>query len=471
MKRFVLIVTYCLLVNNSFAQSMAQKLQRAYQQFEVDSQLTHATSSLYVINAKTGKVVFEKNSQVGLAPASTQKIFTAITAFDLLGSNYTYQTLLYLNGKIKADTLDGDFIIKGSGDPSLGSWRYASSARTNILSEINALLKKKNINYIKGNIILDESSFETNTVPGGWIWDDIGNYYGAGAWGINWNENQYTMFLESGPKEGDTVSIKKTDPPLEVYTMVNELRSGAKGSGDNGYIYLPPYTFNGFVRGTIPPGEDHFAISGSMPYPCIQLGGELEKFLKSNNIKIKGKYQTSLSLQVDKKNIDCKVQPSGSISSPSLDSLIYWFLKKSINLYGEALMKTFAYKKNGFGSTDKGIAIVKDFWKQKGLDESELNISDGSGLSPQNRVTTHAQVEVLKYAKNKDWFPYFYNALPEYNGMKMKSGSIRDVKGFCGYQKGSDGNEYIFSFLINNYNGSSSGVVNKMYKVLDMLKE
>ena len=95
----------------------------------------------------------------------------------------------------------------------------------------------------------------------------------------------------------------------------------------------------------------------------------------------------------------------------------------------------------------------------------------GSGLSPLNRVTTHAQVEVLKYAKTKDWFPYFYNALPVYNGMKMKSGSISDVKGYCGYQKAKDGTEYIFSFLVNNYSGSSSGVVNKMYKVLDVLEK
>jgi D-alanyl-D-alanine carboxypeptidase/D-alanyl-D-alanine-endopeptidase (penicillin-binding protein 4) len=76
------------------------------------------------------------------------------------------------------------------------------------------------------------------------------------------------------------------------------------------------------------------------------------------------------------------------------------------------LIKTFAYEKNGFGSTENGIAIVKDFWKQKGIDEDELNISDGSGLSPQNRVTTHAQVEILKYAKSRSWFPYFYKSLP-----------------------------------------------------------
>ena len=99
-----------------------------------------------------------------------------------------------------------------------------------------------------------------------------------------------------------------------------------------------------------------------------------------------------------------------------------------------------------------------------------MNISDGSGLSPINRVTTHAQVEILKYAKTKDWFPNFYDALPEHNNMKMKSGTISDVKAFCGYQKGSDGKEYIFSFIVNNYNGRSSELVYKMYKVLDRLK-
>lgn len=156
--------------------------------------------------------------------------------------------------------------------------------------------------------------------------------------------------------------------------------------------------------------------------------------------------------------------------SPSLDSIIYWFNKKSINLYGEALVKTFAYEKQGFSSTDSGVAIVKRFWKEKGLDEDELNISDGSGLSPLNRVTTHAQVEILKFAKKRDWFPYFYKSLPDYNGMAMKSGTISDVKGFCGYHKAKNGKEYIFSFLVNNYSGKTSALVAKMFKVLDELK-
>jgi D-alanyl-D-alanine carboxypeptidase/D-alanyl-D-alanine-endopeptidase (penicillin-binding protein 4) len=149
---------------------------------------------------------------------------------------------------------------------------------------------------------------------------------------------------------------------------------------------------------------------------------------------------------------------------------VYWFLKKSINLYGEALLKTFVFNTTGFAEISKGADITRDFWKKNGIQPTELNIFDGSGLSPANRVTTHAQVLVLKYASNRPWFKGYYDAFPEYNGMKMKSGTIGDVKGFCGYQKSKEGAEYIFSFLVNNYNGSTSLLVQKMYGVLDELK-
>ena len=85
-------------------------------------------------------------------------------------------------------------------------------------------------------------------------------------------------------------------------------------------------------------------------------------------------------------------------------------------------------------------------------------------------VVRHAQVEILKYAKEQSWFSYFLDAFPEYNKMKMKSGTIADVKGFCGYHTSVEGGQYIFSFLVNNYTGSSSALIDKMYKVLDVLK-
>jgi D-alanyl-D-alanine carboxypeptidase/D-alanyl-D-alanine-endopeptidase (penicillin-binding protein 4) len=77
---------------------------------------------------------------------------------------------------------------------------------------------------------------------------------------------------------------------------------------------------------------------------------------------------------------------------------------------------------------------------------------------------------VLQYAKRQSWFKGYFNSLPEYNGMKMKSGTIKDAKGFAGYHTSKAGTQYIFSFLVNNYNGSSKALVQKMYKVLNELK-
>ena len=459
MKKVFLVIGYWLLFQCLNAQSAKEKLLEAYRQFKSNSQLRHAISSLYVKKKKTGEVVFDKNSQIGLAPASTQKIITAVTAFELLGKDYRYKTELGYSGKIENEILKGNLYIVGYGDPTLGSWRFSTTRDTILLNKWSGIVHHLKIKEIEGDIVGGDDKFETQTTPGGWLWEDIGNYYGGGVSALNWHENQYDLKLSPGKKEGDSVEIIGTYPypESEYISFINELRTGPKGSGDNGYIYLAPYSSTGFVRGTIPLGENPFIISGSLSMPSRCPVDFLGDRIKQGGITISGNWpSTNIEYLMEHRKQSYPDKILDTHYSPPLDSIIYWFLQKSINLYGEALVKTFAYEKKGFGATDTGVVIVKDFWKQKGLDENELNIYDGSGLSPLNRVTTHAQVEILKYAKQRPWFPYFFNALPEYNGMKMKSGSISDVKGFCGYHTSGDGTPYIFSFLVNNYSGSSS---------------
>jgi D-alanyl-D-alanine carboxypeptidase/D-alanyl-D-alanine-endopeptidase (penicillin-binding protein 4) len=447
------------------AQTIEQKLKKAYQQFESDSQMRHAISSLYVINAKTGEVVFDKNSQIGLAPASTLKIITASTAFELLGKDYRYKTEFSIKETSKEVN---DIYVKSFGDPTFGSWRYNNTKPDTILKNFYQQLTSDGYQGKAGQFVIDNLNFETKTIPGGWIWDDVGNYYGAGAGALIWKENQYDLALRSADKIGDPVKIVSVNGKKDfVGSFTSEARSAAPGTGDNAYVYLPLGDNTYTVRGTIPVSQDSFIISGAVHDGVSYFTQNLGESLRSHQ-KISPKENSLYLYQIQKIPASQKVLYTHY--SPTLDSIIYWFLKRSINLYGEALVKTFAFEKNGYGSTDSGVAIVKNFWKQKGLDPDELNISDGSGLSPQNRVTTHAQVEILKYAKQQSWFPYFYDALPEFNNMKMKSGSISDVKGYCGYHTSGDGTEYIFSFLVNNYNGRASTVVNKMFKVLDALK-
>lgn len=469
MKKVFLFTLCWSLILGVAAQSVSQQLQKAFQQFEKDDQLKHAISSLYVIDAKTGQVVFDKNSQIGLAPASTQKIITSVTAFELLGKEYRYKTEFWLNKSSSNYSSSHLIEVKQTCDPTFGSIRYSNTKPEGIIYKFAQACKTNNISFANLAISRFNNKFELQKIPDGWIYQDIGNYYGVGATGFNWRENQSDVILKSGKYEGEDVKIIRIDSLAGVGYIDNHLKTGKPASGDNAYYYFNYGNHDAsypVLKGTIPPKEESFKISIAVANPFKYFVNELAKsnlvangYSNSNNFDLLSLWQPSKADIIFYTHY-----------SPSLDSIIYWFNKKSINLYGEALIKTFAYEKQGFGSTDSGVAIVKKFWKNKGLDEDELNIHDGSGLSPLNRVTTHAQVEILKYAKAKDWFPYFLKSLPDYNGMTMKSGTISDVKGFCGYHTAKDGKEYIFSFLVNNYSGKTSGVVGKMYKVLDELK-
>jgi serine-type D-Ala-D-Ala carboxypeptidase/endopeptidase (penicillin-binding protein 4) len=95
---------------------------------------------------------------------------------------------------------------------------------------------------------------------------------------------------------------------------------------------------------------------------------------------------------------------------------------------------------------------------------------DGSGLSPQNRVTAKALTDVMRYAHTRAWYPAFYAALPVYNGIRMKSGTIRGVKSYTGYVKSKSGREYAFAIMVNNFTGSASLINQKIFAVLDLLK-
>lgn len=457
MKKILLLVGGCLLlVSSAIAQTVSQRLQKSFQKFEADSQLKHAISSLYVIDATTGEVVFDKNAQIGLAPASTQKIITSVTAFELLGKDYRYKTFFF------SGVQEGLYIL-GNGDPTLGSWRYEKTKDTFVFKSILNAFNKKEKRFKKVVILMNES---LKNIPSGWIYEDMANYYGAPAKNLNWHENQFDITFTPSERVGEPAEID-TILSRRWWEFINQCKTGKAGSGDNAYIYFQPGERKSIITGTVPAGVKKFTISATDNTPNYTLPLQLLRYVNSKGFNLE--YDVNL-VPLESGQYSLNRDTTYTHYSPSLDSIIYWFNKKSINLYGEALIKTFAYEKQGFGSTDSGVAIVKKFWKEKGLDPDELNMADGSGLSPLNRVTTHAQVEILKYAKTKDWFQSFYNSLPIYNGMTMKSGTISDVKGFCGYHKAKDGREYIFSFLVNNYNGRTAPVVNKMYKVLDELK-
>ena len=453
----------------TYAQSINKKLLQAVQEFEKDSQMRHAILGLAVLDAKTGKLIYARNEQIGLAPASTQKILTGVASFELLGKDYKYKTRLAYSGKIKDGVLDGDLYIIGSGDPTLGSWRYPDTKDSVVLKQFLAAVKQVGIKRITGSVTTNESGFSHKAIPDGWIWQDIGNYYGAGAYTLNWNENQYDITLRSGDNVGDSVIVM--EPVYPWSGSVNELKAAGKGTGDNAYAYLGLNTHRSrLLAGTIPAGEKRFSISVAITDPVTLVIEKFSAALYTQSIYHGVPPLKSRDLYDRDKQELSKLNYFHTYYSPPLDSINYYFMRRSINLYGEALIKTIAYEKAGYGSTDTGVRIVRDFWANRGIDKAAINIIDGSGLSPQNRVTADALARALHFAKGRPWFASFYESMPTFNNMKLKSGSIGGARAFAGYHTSAQGTDYIVSIIVNNYAGSSGEIVKKMFKILDTLK-
>lgn len=468
---FILLL---ILLNGSFHTSLAQGvstlLSAAWTSFENDPQLRYALPSLVVLDARTGETVFSKNDDVGMATASTLKVITSASAFHILGAAYRYRTRIGYTGTIDADgVLHGDLVIRGAGDPTLGSWRWEETREVAVLAAWTRAVKEKGIRRVDGRIIGDQGVMGTQTIPGGWQWDDIGNYYGAGAAGLNWRENQFDILLQpSSP--GGPVTIRGTRPGMDYLEFVNELQTGAAGTGDQAYVYLPPYRTLAYLRGTYAIDKRERSISAAIPDPAFECARRFREALEKENIPVAGETTTSRRLALKGKAIPKLTGLLTSSSSPSLTEIIKQFNDSSINLYGEALVKTMAVERGKRGNTEAGVQLIRDFWAGKGIDSNSLAMVDGSGLSPGNRVTATAMARILLDVRSQSWFGSFYSSLPIQNGMHMKSGYISGVRSYAGYHTSSGGQQYVFAFIVNNFSGSSSGMRRKMWRVLDVLK-
>lgn len=457
MKIFLIIPLF--IFQNLFSQSVSAALEKSVKEMMASPNALAASLSFYVSD-DNGNLIYEYNGNKGLSTASTQKIFTSAAALETLGKDYQFKTTASYSGNISNGNLDGDFYIASNGDPTLGSWRYEDYKPEKFKQKLLEAIKKSGIKKISGDLIVDDSYFDFQSTPGGWPWNDLGNYYGAGTFGVNWRENQFDININGN-------QIKNFSYNLENVLWINELKTG--GNSDQSLIFTAPHSETALINGTLPAGKLS-TVSGATPNPPLQLAVEIKKLLDENGISVSGKATTFYNEKLE--GIAVSKAPTQhqifEYRSPTLDKIVYWLMRKSINLYAETLIKTMAKEKRNNPSFETGINFLKDFWKSKGIHPNMINFADGSGLSPQNYVSAKAQVLALIYSKKQNWFDAFYDGFPTQDGIKMKSGTIKDSKSFAGYHNSKNGKTYVFSIILNNYQGGS--ISNALFKVLDNLK-
>ncbi len=405
--------------------------------------------SIYAVDTKTNRVLLEENSEEAFVPASCMKVVTTAAALSLLGPDIQFETHLQYDGLIASDgTLHGNIYIHGGGDPCLGSSRISPSLSWQDQIHVWILaIQNLGVKKIEGRIIGDTSKWEKFGAIPSWEWEDIGNYYGAGAYALSFHENLYTLSFQPGKEVGDETEIIRVDPNIPKMKIQNEVKTGPAGSGDLASIYGAEFSNERLARGTIPFGVEEFSIKGSIPNPHLATACLLSNALKDAKIP------------VEENSLDEKERHTFHITySPPLKEIIHWTNQKSVNLYAEHLLKTL-----GSGSTTNGIEVVKNWLTSQEIDLTGFKMADGSGLSRKNAISTKQLVSLLLKMKDSPHFPIFYNSLPlQKHECRAKSGWMSSIIGYVGFKK-----DMAFAILINQH--SDPHIKEKIDHILSQL--
>ncbi len=467
--------------------SSSNALNRQIQSLRDDPEMKNASWGLWIKEVNTEQPLASVNENLSVVPASTQKIIPTATALLMFGKDFKYQTFLEYSGEVdRKGVLRGNLYIKGSGDPTFGSAAMSDSlALPKVLAFFTDALKEMGIKSISGHIIADETVFDYEMVPRKWLWEDIGNYFGAGSSGLTLNENEYTVFFEAGPSEGSPAKVMRTEPVVPQMRFVNQVTTGPRSSGDQVYIFGAPFQDERILTGTVPLGSRDFPVRGSLPDPPLFFAHALKDHLAGNRIEVKGKPFSMRTAKISNIATSNDRKLIAVWNSPPLSEIVERTNMISVNTYAENLVKTIGYQINGEGTLEAGLEAVKEFWEEKGLEWNGIKLHDGSGLSPSNRLTVKHLGQILAFVAESSEFEPLHKSLPKagYSGsiarqfrgtpsegvLRAKSGFLSNVRAYAGYTSLANGNTAVFAFIINDYHGSPASMRNKMVLLMDAI--
>lgn len=475
------IILLSLFLPNVFS----QRLNEAIQVFAQDSDFKYGGVSVSVVDVNTGKLIAGHNSNLGLTPASSLKVITTAAALHYLGNDFRFKTELQYDGEIDQDgTLNGNLFIKGFGDPTLGSSQFDQAEELDqVMTKFVEAIQAKGIKKINGHIIGDASFFASEVAGAKWLWEDLGNYYGAGIHGLNIQENLYYIDFQQVNKVGETPPIVTTRPLIPNLLLLNEIKSDVKGSGDNAYIFGAPYGYTRYVRGTIPVGNKKFTIKGSIPDPPFFAAHYLALFLENKGIETSKLTASYFDWQREYQIKEMERITFYTYESPKLGDIVKQTNMKSVNLYCEAMLRMMGEKINGVATPEAGLKAIYDFLEKKGMNTKGFYLLDGSGLSPMNSATTLQMAEAIRLIINDDSISesfkeslpvaatsgsmrYLLRGTSAAGNVLAKSGGMERVRSYTGFVKTKQGKLVSFSMIANNFTCKSSQVRKKMEKLM-----
>ncbi|GJQ62650.1 MAG: peptidase M15 [Melioribacteraceae bacterium] len=487
MKKIILVILFSLLFSACASQTELISTGMSENKVELissidsvfsDDMFSHAFWGAKVVTAADGEVLYQRNADKLFMPASNEKIITTSAALRILGPEFRFLSKMDYSGKIENGILTGDLILYSNGDPTLYTRFFDSPLHlfkiyANALSELG-------IRRINGNIVGDDTAFEDEHLGYGWAYDGLPYWYSAPYGALQVNENYVDIIVTPGKNAGDPVTLFP-NVNSDYFNYINNITTV-----DSVYH---PFNYNKsqcnneiLFSGELKAGSRSFEISPTVNDPTLFYLSLFRETLLEHGISLEGGMFDirEYDLYEPRKNLVL-------YESPALREIASGLMKRSQNLYAETFARVTAWYRTGLGNMRTARNIVYDNLAEFGLEKGSYRFMDGSGLSRYNYVSPNHLVKILKGMYDSELKDIWLDIQPiagvdgtlrrrmkntsAEGNVRAKTGTISNVRGLSGYVTDKDGNDYIFSFLVNAHLRSSRDTEIITDKVCELLAD
>jgi len=334
----------------------------------------------------SGKIVYARNLDLALIPASTLKVLTSLAALQLLGPDYRFETKFYVDHQQNLKVL-------GFGDPLLIS---------EVLAKLGNALAQELIHF--NDLILDDSYFQQPlSIPG--RQQSLQPYDApGGAICVNFNTVEFRC-------QASRCFSAEPQTPLLPFAE-KKIRA------------------SGMVAGRITLSADN---QDSLSYA----GEMIRYFLAQSSVTSGGSIRSGrVDLHSDRLIYTHR-------SPFALTELVSKLLEFSNNFIANQIFFTLgAHQYGPPASLEKGVMAVTAFARGR-LGLTDFRLVEGSGLSRSNRISARAMLKVLEEFSA-------YRTLMQHRGRQWyKTGTLQGISTRVGYLESDDGAYFRFVIFLN----------------------
>lgn len=354
------------------------------------------------LHVEAGRVSFDHRGDDPQAPASLQKLLTAVAALTELGPDETYETDV-LSAPIVDGVVPGNLYLRGGGDPLLATAAYMARERNQpqIFSDIDRLadaVAAAGVRSVAGSVVGDDSRYDA----------------------VRYNPSLPSRFIAQG-QIGPVSALSVND---------------------------------GFAHDPFDPS----GVFGPAPDPAAYAASVLDGALRARGITIGGPSTSGVT--------PADAVLTASHSSPPMSQIVSQMLRESDNNTAELVVKELGLRRTGEGSFSAGQGAVTAILTDAGLDVDDVVVADGSGLTADNVLSCDTVLDLLTHEPTDDLVRAGLAVAGEsgtlarrwrdtelVGRLRAKTGTLNQVTALAGFAEPDDDDESVTFALVVNLAG------------------